>query len=168
SRPLPNAPVDAKVQLGLQNKIIDLRQCDVALAPGPRATNQLQLRGRVDLSTPDAIDGHLKLTADALDLTDYYDALAGDGQTKTASATTTQPAPPPSGKNPPATPPGRLPFRNFTVDATVGRLYLREVEVTNFQTVASVKGSKATMDPMAFALNGAAVKATANVDLGVP
>ncbi len=170
NRQLPATPVDAKLQIALQNQVLDLRQFDVALAPTQRATNQLQAQGRVNLARPDAIEGNLKLTADSLDLTDYYDLMAGRNKTGAAPAaaprTTSAPAPAAGGPQPAAT--SQLPFRNFVMNAAIGRLYLREVEVTNFQTTATVNGSKASLAPLQFALNGAPVNATADLDLSVP
>ena len=66
-----------KVDASFNQQIADLRQLQIALTPTARATNQLQLSGRVDLSKTNAISGNLKLAADSLDFTRYYDLVAG-------------------------------------------------------------------------------------------
>ena len=88
----------------------------------------------------------------------------------------------PAGKRSPATAPQagpasaadqeppaiKLPLQNFTVAADIGRLYLREVAITNFQTTVKADGSRVTIKPLQFVLNGAPVNAAADLDLSVP
>lgn len=145
-------------------EVIELKQFLAKLAPTARAKNELTLAGRVDMTKPDAITGGFKLTADALDLTAYYDLLAGD-------PAATQPAPKPE-----ATPAGSekepdamtLPFRNFICDVNLARIYLREVDIANLQATAKLDGSKMTLRPMQLTLNGAPIKGSLDANLGVP
>lgn len=170
---IPATPLEARIQLdtSLEKEIADLRQFQVTLSPTERAKNQLQITGKVDMSQTNTISGALKLTAAALDLTQYYDLFAGD----TAAAATPTPgqAPAPTPAPAPAEPqtepePMDLPFRDFTMDATIGKLYLREVEITNLQARLNLNGSRFVAKPFELVLNGAPVNASADLDLGVP
>src|SRR5439155_595940 len=62
----------------------------------------------------------------------------------------------------------QLPFRNFAADVSIGRFYLREVEITNLQTTAKIDGGHVLLNPFTLALNGAPVNANADLDLGIP
>ena len=158
----PTQVLAAKLNLdaSVGKQVADLRQCLLTLTPTPRAKNELNLTGKVDLSKPEAITGALKLTAESLDLTGYYDMFTG----QTTPEPKAQPAPAPSQKEPEAI---TLPFHNFTMDATIGRLYLREVDVANFSTTLKLDGGQVLLNPFQMTLNGAPVKATADLNLGV-
>jgi hypothetical protein len=111
--------------------------------------------GTVDYSNTNAITGKLKFASDALDATAYYDVF-----TKTDEASSTTPA-----KEPDAV---TMPVRNFTCEVTVGRFYLHEVDIANFQTMATLDGGHVVLKPCQFTLNGAPVTAIVELDLGVP
>jgi uncharacterized protein involved in outer membrane biogenesis len=168
---LPPKPLEAKllVDASLRKDVADVRQCQLTLTPTARAKNELQLTGQVDMSQTNAITGQLKLAAEALDLTSYYDLFAGKGQASPAAsqtpARTSAPAPAAPDKEPEAT---HLPLRNFTADARVGRLYLREVDVADFQATAKVDGGHVVLNPLKLTLNGAPADANMDVDMGVP
>ena len=53
------------------------------------------------------------------------------------------------------------------MDATIGRLYLREVDVAKFSTTLKLDGGQELLNPFQMTLNGAPVKATADLNLGV-
>lgn len=175
---LPTTPLEARVQVdtAVNKKIAQVRQCQLTLTPTNGAKNQLDLTGTVDFSKTNTT-GNLKLAAESLDLTRYYDLFA-DKPAVTATkpgAPAPQPAP-----NPPLTPPGRgtdsdkepdpinLPFQNFTCDVNIGRLRLREVDITKLQTTALIDGSHVVLKPCQLTLNGAPINATADLDLSVP
>ncbi len=173
---IPAAPLAARVQLdaGMDNKdVAEIRQAALGFTPTQLATNnEVRLTGRVDMSNPKAMSGNLKLAADALDLTTYYDLFASKPaatQSQPAKATP-QPSPAPSG--PPGAqagaPTNSLPLSNFVAEATLGRVYLHEVQITNFQTTVKINGGKIDLDPFKLWLNGAPVNTTINLDLGVP
>ncbi len=170
AKKFPAPPLAAGLQvdasLNQQTKTADVRQLQIALTPTALATNQLQFSGQVDFSKTNAIQGNLKLAADSLDLTRYYDLFAGgtNAAAKTA-ATTTAPASANAGLEPPAV---HLPFQNFTVAADIGKLYLHEVAISNFVTTVKIDGGHVVLKPFQLVLNGAPVAATADVDLGVP
>jgi hypothetical protein len=153
----------------LNQQIADVRQLQVTLTPTARAKNQLSLSGRVDLTKPDAIQGDLKLAADALDFTSYYDLFAGGANAAAKPApTTTAPATPASAgpeQEPPAV---HTPLRNFTLAADIGRIYLHEIAISNFLMTAKVDDGHVVVKPFQLTLNGAPVSSTIDADLGVP
>jgi uncharacterized protein involved in outer membrane biogenesis len=165
----PATPLGAKCQLdaSLNKKIADIRQCQLALAPTSKAANAINLTGHLEMTDANATQGNLKLAADALDLTSYYDLFGGQ-----KSATTTSSAPQPAPRHGPAINPdtqtNQLPLRNFTLNATVGRLYLREVDIANFQATTKIDGGHVVVNPFKLTLNGAPVNSTIDLDLGVP
>lgn len=162
---LPATPLEAKAQVdaGIAKSVAKIRQCLLTLTPTPRAKNELRLTGTVDFSQTNAITGNLKLAADALDVTRYYD-LFGD-KAKPATATNEAPVVVSDNREPDAV---KLPFRNFTFEASVGRFYLREMDAANFQLVAKLDGGRVVIRPAQLTLNGAPISATADLDLSVP
>lgn len=170
---LPSTPLEAKLQVdaGMAKHVADVRQLQITLTPTERGKNELQLQGRVDMSQSNAITGSVKLTADSLDLTSYYDLFTAtnrstakaNSKTKPQSAPAEAPSPPPNESRTNA-----LPFRNFNVDADVRELYLREIAATNFQATVKFDGSRVVLKPFQLVLDGAALFATADVDMSVP
>jgi len=165
----PDRRLTAKLKLdaSANKQIAELRQCVLTLTPTARAKNEVQLTGRIDLSKTNAITGNVKLAAEALDLTGYYDLFAD--KTATTPAQPGQPTQPvattkPEQKEPEAM---NLPFRNLTAEAVIGRLYLRDVDVVGFQTLLKLDNSRALLKPFQMTLNGAPVSATADLNLGV-
>jgi hypothetical protein len=171
---LPKTPLAAGLKLdgAMAKQVLDLRQLQLVLSPTSRATNQLQLAGKVDLSKSNAITGNLKLTADSLDLTPYYDLFAGDQKAGAKPTTPAKPTPastvPAAGKPEPEPPAVNLPLQQFTFDANVGKLYLGEVAITNFVTTAKIDKGQVNLNPFQLTLNGAPVNARALLNLGVP
>jgi hypothetical protein len=180
---IPATPLDAKLELDatVLNQALDLRQLQVALAPTARALNKFDALGQIDFSQPKAIKGNLKLAAESLDLTSYYDLVMSGKES--AAATNAPPAPKKKkGKNAPAEtkggtpstepneePPAQhLPFEKFVVEANINRFYLRELEVTSLQTTLNLDGSHVLLKPFQLAINGAPVDAMIDLDLGVP
>jgi hypothetical protein len=171
---LRSTPLAASLKLdgAMAKQALDFRRLQLNLSPTTRATNQLQLTGRVDLSASNAITGNLKLAAHSLDLTPYYDLLAGRQESEPKPIAPAKPGPTitsaPLTKPAPEPPPVNLPFRQFTVGAGVGRLFLRELAFTNLTISARINGGQLDLDPFQFTLNGAPVNARAHIDLGVP
>jgi len=172
----PATPLEAKMQIdaSLNKQVANVRQFQITLTPTARATNQVQLSGQVDMSQANAIQGNLKLVADSLDFTSYYDLFMGGkqapatGTAPTASRTATTPAPataPAEANKEPE--PITLPLSNFTAQASIGRLYLHEMEIADWQTTTKINGGHVVVNPFKLALNGAPVTATVDLDLGV-
>lgn len=171
----PSTPLGAnfQVDVSLNKQVADIRQCQIALTPTARATNAVNLTGHVDMSQTNAIQGNIKLAADSLDLTSYYDLFGGQQKaaspSRPQSAPQTSPAPAStSAASAPDTQTNQLPFRNFTADAAVRRLYLREMEIADFQATTKIDGGHIALNPCKLTLNGAPVNSTVDLDLGVP
>ena len=150
----------------IAKQVAELRQCSLKLTPTARAKNEANLTGQVNLINPNAISGNLKLAAESLDVTDYYDLFTR----KTSAATTTNTVP---SKGPAPVPnqepaPIKLPLSNFIVEATVGHLYLHEVDAANFRTTLLLDGSHVLLKPFQLTLNNAPVSAVADLDLSTP
>src|SRR5205085_11581952 len=96
----PTGPLEAKLNLdsSIRNQVLDLRQAQLTLTPTQRAKNQLQVSGKVDMTKTNAMQGGLKISADSLDVTPYYDIVSGDdGKSSSKAGTAPAPAPSPSG-----------------------------------------------------------------------
>lgn len=168
SHQIPSTPLAVGLQAdaSLNGQVADVRQLQIGLTPTARAANQINFSGNVDFSKTNAIQGNLKLAADSLDFTSYYDLFAG-GTNAAAKpvANTTAPPSANAGQEPPAV---NLPLQNFTLAAEIGRLYLHEVAISNFVMTTKIDGGHIVMKPFQLVLNGAPVNATADLDLGVP
>lgn len=151
------------LDLGLPANRFQFRRALLQLEPTARAKNELSLTGDVDMARPDAISGALKLTAESLDLTRYYDLLQGN--TKPVEKTPESTSAPGPQTEPEAM---KLPFGTFTVDANVGKLFLREIAATDVAARVAINGSRVDIEPAKLVLNGAPVSATAKLNLGVP
>ena len=170
AKKFPATPLAVSLQAdaSLNRQIADVRQFQIALTPTTLATNQINFSGRVDLSKTNAIQGNLKLAADSLDLTRYYDLFTGESNAPAQAATANPNAATPSanaGQEPPTV---NLPLQNFTVAADIGKLYLHEVAISNFVTTVKIDGGHVVLKPFQLVLNGAPVNATADLELGVP
>lgn len=167
---IPSTPLEARLQLdtAVSKNVANVRQCQLALTPSERANNQLGLTGSVDYSKSNAITGSLKLAAEALDVTRYYDLFAG--APKSPETAKSAPSNPPMPASDPTKEPDPmiLPFRNFTLEAAIGRFYLREVDIANVQATARIDGGHLVLKPCQLTLNGAPVSATSDLDLGIP
>ena len=157
---VPATTVD--IDVSSVDESVELKRVLISLASTPRAKNELTLAGRVDMTRPDAIAGGLKLTAETLDLTAYYDLFAGDAAKAHSKA---KPTTPPDEEVEPAA--MTLPFHNFTCDVNLGRIYLREVDIANLQANAKLDGGNVSVKPMQCSLNGAPVKGSLDLNLGV-
>ncbi|HVV00326.1 MAG TPA: AsmA family protein, partial [Verrucomicrobiae bacterium] len=173
---IPATPLEARigVDIGLQQKVADVRQIQLGLTPTERAKNEITLSGRLDMTRTNAIEGNLKVASDALDVTRYYDLVSGgQHKTKGTAANTGESAPAAPAASPgsglPEEEPAaeQLPLKNFSAAVNIGKLYVRETEVSNFQATASIDGGRVVLKPCALALNGAPVSANADIDLGV-
>src|SRR6266571_3374535 len=154
----------------MQKELLNLRQVLLTLAPTDRAKNQLQLSGKIDLAKTNATPGQLTLQAESLDLTPYYDMFAGKSAATPAAEPQKKPTPAPAPQ--PATAPVEpepipLPFKQFTFDAKIGKLFLRELAVADFVTGAKIDNNKVLLKPFQLTLNGAPVSANADLNLGV-
>ena len=144
-------------------EVVEIKQCLAKLVATARAKNELSLTGRVDMTKPEAITGGLKLSAEALDLTAYYDLFTGT--TMSSPQKPSKPAPKETEKEPAAM---ALPFHNFTFAADLAHIYLREIDVSNLLVSVQLDVTNVTVKPMQCFLNGAPVKGSLDVNLGMP
>jgi uncharacterized protein involved in outer membrane biogenesis len=167
---LPATPLEARldVDTAVKKQTADVRQFQIALTPTKRAQNQVRLQGQVDYSQTNAISGNLKLTADSLDLTSYYDLFVGGPKATNKTAAATAAAGPESAAGNQEPTAKIFPLKNFVVAADIGRLYLREVDISKWQTTVTVDGGRVTVKPFQLTLNGAPVNAALDLNLGVP
>jgi hypothetical protein len=157
------------MDLALAKQVLDIRQLRVGLTPTGRGSNVVQMTGTLDMTRTNVYGGNLKLRADSLDLTRYYDLFVATNAPAQTSPRPSQPSPavttvPPS-KGPET---NSLPLRDFTAEAKVGGIYLHELEITNLQTVLKINGGSILLKPFTLAINGAPLDFTADLDLGVP
>lgn len=169
---LTNVALGATCDLtATDGKVIDLRRVALHLAETSRTrSNEVNLAGRIDLTQTNAIDGRLTLSADALDVTPYYDLFASQPAAtprEPGVKTPTTPPSPPSTNAPVEPDPVHLPVRQLAVDTRIGHLWLREVEATNVQASVKIEASRVTIRPLALAMNGAPLGGDVDVDLGV-
>ncbi|HTL18829.1 MAG TPA: AsmA family protein [Patescibacteria group bacterium] len=169
----PSTPLEARCQLdaALNKQVADIRQCQLALTPTAKATNSINLTGHIDMTQTNATQGNIKIAADSLDLTSYYDLFGGQKKTTTTvpgqnapqtTSVTGSPAPQAAEQT------NSLPLRNFTAETSIGRLYLHEVDIANFQTSTKIDGGHVVVNPCKLALNNAPVDANVDLDMGVP
>ena len=139
---------------------------ELTLTPTDRAKNTLQLDGNVDVAQADAIAGSIKLAAESLDVTRYYDLLSGikPATNPPSGASSPKPASDPN-QEPDAL---KLPLKNFIVDLNLGHLFLHEVDIASWQTTVLLDGGHVVVKPCQLTLNGAPIKAATDLNLGVP
>jgi hypothetical protein len=170
ANPALATPLQARVQVdaSMANHVAQIRQAQLTLTPTERAKNELNLTGTVDLTKSNAITGSLKLKAESLDVTRYYDLVAAQPAATAPGAATPQPAPVPSSEPEQEPPAQALPFQNFTFEAEIDLFYLREVDIAKLRAAVRLDGGKVVIKPCALVLNGAPVSATVDCDLNVP
>lgn len=164
---LPTVPLAAGLGLdvSVEGLVSDIRRLELDLGATDRAKNRLALSGHVDLSTNKPTPSTVSIRSEGLDLTRYYDLFAG-GSTNAPAA---QPAPTARKSDPNVEPPAVvLPIRDLTGDVDIAAVYLREVEAKAIKGRVVVKDGRVALDPFGLTLNGAAVTAKVNANLGVP
>lgn len=168
------APISAnfKVDLGMQQQHVDLRLLQIALSPTDRAKNVVDCKGQVDMSNAKAINANLTVQAESIDVTPFYNQFTGGSKPAATTAPAPQPAPAPQTPAPtaPPTEPAamQLPVGLATINVTIGKFLLREIEITNWQTAVRVETNHITVNPFQLSLNGAPIKFGLSADVGVP
>ncbi len=170
---LPGTPLEAKMQfdIAMRKQVTDIHQFQLTLTPTSRGKNEIQLTGQVDATVTNAITGNLKLTADTVDVTSFYDLFADDKKTPASTSANTSSsqgissAPAKPDEEPPAM---QLPLKNFVADATIHKLFLREIEVSDAHATVKIDGGHVVINPFKLGLNGAPVNSTIDLDMGVP
>ena len=163
---LPAKPLSLEVGVmgSMNEKILDFKKFKLKIDPTHRAENEIKVSGRVNLTDPTATEANLVVSANSLDVTPYFDLLQGQQPAPAAPAAE---IPPPAG--PPQEPaPITLPVKNSRFDVRIGRVYLREIEMSNFVATASVDRQSIALSPCQLYLSGAPVRAQVNLLTGVP
>jgi hypothetical protein len=172
---LPKTPlsVQLKIDGGMRQQVLDLRQMIVQLSPTERAKNSLQLQAKLDLSKTNAGPSTLSLISESFDVTPYYNMFASHS-TNTQTATT--PAPKPAGTPAPGSSsqeqkepePISLPFKDLTAQLKIDRFYLNEVAISNWTGNITIRSNLVAINPFKLDLNGGPVNFTGNFDVGTP
>lgn len=167
---VPPAPLSAGLALDLAgtNDRYTFRQGQLQLSPTDRARNQLNLTGFLDLARTNALDGELLLAAESIDVTPFFNLFY---DAPTPPATTPPPASPtPTPASGPMTEPEPIefPINRLALAATIGQFFLREVAAEQVEAKAVLTRSGFELDPFSLSLNGAPIRATTKLNLGVP
>jgi uncharacterized protein involved in outer membrane biogenesis len=168
---LPAKPLEAAFDLdvALRKQTAEIRSSTLKLTPTARGKNEVKLTGTVDFSNTNAFTGALKLVADTLDFTPYYDLFMAAPGTPAKPASAAKPVAAQPAADPNVEPPATiLPVRNFVTEATIGHLYLRDLDVAAFATTVKLDGGRTLVDPFKATLNGAPVNGKVDFDMGVP
>jgi hypothetical protein len=96
-------------------------------------------------------------------LTEYYELFAADTTTPQVD---TKPATPPAADREPEA--MTLPFRNFAAEVSLGHVYLRELDISSVEVRTTLNGGNVSVKPLQCSLNGAPVKGSLDLNLGVP
>lgn len=163
----PATAVAANLQADgtFEKSVLVLKKFQLSFSPTKLAPkNEVRATGKLDTSNSAMTRGNLSISAETVDITPLYDTFAGPAKPAGAATTTT---PPPTTASPNVEPePMNLPY-DLTLDATVGRLFLREIVVSDFITKAKIAGNRIVLDPFKGALNGAPLNAKADINVGV-
>ena len=153
----------------MQKEVLTLRQLRLKLSPTDRASNELTMQGKLDLSTNSPGPSTLELRSDSFDVTPYYDMFAAS-PAPAASPETAPAQPAPSEPTGPETEPEPmdLPFKDLVADLQIDRFYLRQIAISNWVGKITMKDNQLLMDPFRMQVNGGDVNFTANVNTGVP
>jgi hypothetical protein len=153
-------PVDLRTDLAAtwKGEAAQIKSLRLGLTPTARARNELVSQGTFDWSKTNALVGNMKVQADALDLTPYYDLM-----TRTAGGSN-QPSATVSGESEAFD----LPIGRFVTELSVGRLFLRDLAASNCQAVARIERNRLTLQPLSLVLNGTPIQGSLDLDLGVP
>jgi uncharacterized protein involved in outer membrane biogenesis len=161
---LPKTPMGIGLDLDAQTdgRLAEVKKFDIDLGATDRASNRLSLTARLDMATNGASPSTITVKSDGLDLTPYYDLIAG---TTNAPATAQAPAPVGDPNVEPA--PIHLPIRDLTVDLDLARVFLRELDLSQLKGRLTAKDDVVVLDGFGFGLNGAPVKGRARANLAV-
>lgn len=164
--PKPALTLAASLDGGMKAEVLELRKALLQLSPTPRARNEVLAQGKIDLSKVKPSPSTLSVKSEALDLTQYYDMFAAKPSTASAPAPAT---PPPASSEPEKEPAAMdLPIKQLTATLDIGRLYVRDMAISNWTASTSISSNVVKLDPFKLTINGAPVNMNARVDVGVP
>lgn len=174
----PQSPDGRKpIQLGLaaeasaKGTTFDIQRVLLQLGPTSNAINELLIAGRLDLGGTNAAarSGTISVTSEGLDLTPLA-SVFGAATGTNAPVAAAKPKPATNSDTAPEVEPApvTLPFGKFDADVKIGRIFLRDLAVTNLNAHVAIKDGRVTADPFALSVNGAPISAKAALNLGVP
>jgi uncharacterized protein involved in outer membrane biogenesis len=163
---LPRTPLQADLTIdgAMRKEIVTLNEFVMQLTPTERAKNALHLQARLDLTKTNAGPSTLSLRSESFDITPYYEMFAGSGSTNAPVAA----AQPQANNSQAAQEPEAmsLPFQQLSADLKIGRFYLRELSISNWNGSVTVRSNVVQLNPFALDLNGSPLSLTGKVDLG--
>lgn len=149
-----NTPVPESISVDLaatlSNGRFDIREGDFSWTPNERATNAFTLAGWFDAADASALGGEIALTGDSIDLTGLM-ALQPAG---TAAPEEAMPEP----ADEPVQLPESFPVREIIGTIDFGKIYLRDLELSDVKSGLRITATEARLDPLSLAVNGAPVR----------
>ena len=142
--PAQSLDTTLNIQAAGTNRVLQLKQCAVALPPTKRAANQVNLAGAVDLRRWNALGAQLKIVSEAADITPLMAFL---NNPKPAATPDEIPGTAPAGSE--------FGFQNFNLNLNLKRLVWRDLWATNLTGNVRIDGRKFTFDPIQMHLLGA-------------
>jgi hypothetical protein len=170
---LPKTPLSValKVDGGMKQQALDLRQLLVQLTPTDRAKNAVEMQAKLDMSK--AAPSTVSIHSESLDLTPYYNMFAAGTNAAKAKTASAQPEPQtipgaaaPAVQQEPA--PMSLPFQQLTADLKIDRLYLREVAISNWAATVTIRTNTVALRPFQLGINGGSMDVNGDFDVSVP
>ena len=163
-------PLDGFVawDLALKDQVLDIQRVRCGLSPTARATNVIELSGKVDLRTNATAASQLTLRSEGLDATPLMDLMDALGAKKVAASpvrTSVDPVVKPSEAAGGAT---RSPMPKFDVDVQVNRVFAREVVLSNLVAKLKTDKTMASLEPLSVVCNGAPIQVQGRFDLSKP
>lgn len=157
----PATPLQVGLNLdaSMRGEVAEIRDSRLQLTPTGRGSNLVQFVAKIDMTKTNAMQGSMRLTADSMDLTKYYDIFETTSAAEEAEASTTSTEGEPE--------PIDVPLTNFVAEATINRLYLRELEITNMRATVRIDGPRIVVKPFQMSMNGSPMEASADVNVGV-
>lgn len=125
--------------------------------------NEIEVRGKLDPSDTNRLKANLDIASSAVDLTPWYEALAG------APSSTAPPSPAKPAATAPATEPAAVqtPFQPAQWNIRLGRLFLGEIGLSNMVCQGEIQGGKVSIKPLQFVMNRTTNAFSGDIDMGV-
>lgn len=163
-------PLQARLDLdsSVSGTQADLRKLTLELPPTARAANRLDLQGHLAFARTNNVSGQFNLQADSLDATPLYELFGAKTQTNAPTPASAKPATPSATvaqREPPAT---TLPVQKVDLNLKVGSFYMGDINITNWQTTATLERNAVNVNPCQLTVNGGPLQAQASVNLGIP
>ncbi len=161
------APLSASLAFDAagRGRSFDLKQIKLTLPPTQRAGNEVVVTGKLDFQSTDAAPSQISMTSDSFDVTQVVDFLS-----EASGAMPSNQVESSSKKNVLEGEPSavHIPLSNLTADVRFGKLFIRDLALSNVVTTLKIQTNVVRLDPFQMVCNGAAVTASSVVDLSKP